>query len=361
MQFVIGFCRYALPLLTFIILFKCFQTLLIGHPINKTYGYIIDRRTGDKIPLNTWETSIGRSKSCDISLTYGDVSRFHAVICRRVDGWYLFDTLSKLGTFVNGEKIDSSTTIKHGDEIQFSGNSFVFAITDDPVIQVGKKKRRRYSKSNVNEEKSNPVKTQANVKNIHDNVLTDTKIPDTEPVINPDDFNFDNSGDDMFINFHPTSKNEDYKDFYGGDIFSQSPKDSMAQDIFGPAYGKENSYGNRTAQKQYHGVEKERVEETNQNRQAALYSPSGSETFLLCSNHITLGRSRASDIRINSQDISRNHALLTKSGNDWYISDAHSTFGTYVNGNKITEMTKLNDGDIILLSDTELRFIKDYR
>lgn len=176
-----------------------------------------------------------------------------------------------------------------------------------------------------------------------------------------DDFNVDNNGEGMFINFHPTSKNENYKDFYGGDIFSQSPRDNMAQDIFGPAYGNENLYGNRAAQKQYYEIEKERVEETNKNRQAALYSPSGSETFLLCSNHITLGRSRASDIRINSQDISRNHALLTKSGNDWYISDAHSTFGTFVNGNKITEMTKLNDGDVILLSDTELRFIKDYR
>ncbi len=142
MTFVISVCRIVLPVLAFIILFKCFLTLLGGHPVNKTYGYIVKESTGEKIALNTWETSIGRSKSCDIVLPENMVSRFHSVICRRVDGWYIFDTVSKGGTFVNGEKVEKGTPINSNDKITFAGENYFFVITDDPVIKVGRKGRK---------------------------------------------------------------------------------------------------------------------------------------------------------------------------------------------------------------------------
>lgn len=347
MQFVIDFCRYALPVITFIILFKCFQTLLIGHPVNKTYGYIIDKRTGEKIPLNTWETSIGRSKSCDIVLPYGDVSRFHAVICRRVDGWYLFDTISKLGTFVNGEKTENGTTVKHTDEITFAGNTFVFVITDDPVIQVGKKKR--FGKKRKTEEL--PLDEEINLPYSQPHTESDAvPMPEEKSEYAPSE----EALDGMFINFHPTNKNQAFTGFDGTDIYSDGVNESVAQDIFGQSVSQQGYAPDNHAEAV---SEKPTVRA---DAQAALYNPSEGETLLLCSNHITLGRSRTNDIRINAPNVSRSHALLTKSGNNWYISDAHSSFGTFVNGEKITEMVRLSDGDIISLSDRKLRFIADY-
>ncbi len=355
MQLIIDFCRYALPVITFIILFKCFQTLLIGHPVNKTYGYIIDKRTGEKIPLNTWETSIGRSKSCDIVLPYGDVSRFHAVICRRVDGWYLFDTISKLGTFVNGEKLENGVTVKHADEITFAENSFVFVVTDDPVIQVGKRKKRSGKKKAVEEQ---PVNTEADT--------SYSQIINQEPVVS--DFEVksefaprEEDMNSMFVNFHPTTQNETFTEFSGTDIYSDGVRENMAQDIFGQAASRQSFSAPEQSENAYSDVYKERKAEVRADAQAALYNPAEAETFLLCSNHITVGRSRMNDIRINAPDVSRNHALLTKNGNNWYISDAHSTCGTYVNGEKISEMILLSDGDIISLSDRKLKFIADYR
>lgn len=344
MQYIIDICRYALPVITFIVLFKCFQTLLIGHPVNKTYGYIIDKHNGDKIPLNTWETSIGRSKSCDIVLPYGDVSRFHAVICRRVDGWYLFDTISKLGTFINGEKIDKGTTMKSSDVISFGENNFVFVITDDPVIQVGKKKHRSKKKmEELSEEEFYYEQSEISAETMPAEEIKSEFAPSDEAL------------EGMFVNFHPTNNNPIFTEFEGEDIYAETARGDISQDIFGTDIQNEPQTQLKMKEDVYVKAK------VRSDAQAALYNPAERETLLLCSNHITLGRSRANDIRINAPNVSRSHALLTKSGGNWYISDAHSSFGTFVNGERITEMIRLSDGDIISLSDRKLKFIADYR
>lgn len=330
MQIVVGFCRYALPLLAFIILFKCLLTLLIGHPVNKTYGYIVNAVNGEMIPLNTWETSIGRSKSCDITLVYATVSRFHAAICRRVDGWYLFDTNSKLGTFVNGEKIDGQTTIKNSDIITFGDCAFRFVITDDPVIHVGRKRRRgkqQYSGPQI------PVQNPA-AQNVPQNPTEALKPYDT-PLQNEryDDF------ESIHIDFHPKKDS-------GEEKFSGRIKD-IYSDEGGPGTGDD-----RQAEKAPNGSAV---------KQAAIINPETGETFLLCSNRITIGRSRSSDIRLSAQNVSRSHAVLTKKQNRWYISDAGSTFGTFIGSNQVTDPVPLCDGDIISLSDKKLKFVEEYR
>ncbi len=150
MELIVGVCRYALPVMAFIILIKCFMTLFIGRPVNENYAYIEDTQTGEKITLNMWETSIGKSKTCDIILGYDVISRFHAVICRRVDGWYIFDTLSKNGTYVKKTASDKPVRvekagflIEDGCIICLSNREYRFTVTNDPVIRVGKRKKVR--------------------------------------------------------------------------------------------------------------------------------------------------------------------------------------------------------------------------
>ncbi|MBR1810598.1 MAG: FHA domain-containing protein [Clostridia bacterium] len=89
---------------------------------NRNYGKnviarFINAANGDTVDVSSWEVSIGRAKTCDIVLNYPTVSRFHAVVVRRGKGWLIFDTNSKTGVRVNGEKIDRSAFIYDGDII----------------------------------------------------------------------------------------------------------------------------------------------------------------------------------------------------------------------------------------------------
>ena len=93
MELIWTLSRYILPVITIVILVKCIMTLMLGHPKEKIYGYIIDMSSGNRYALNMWETSVGRSKSCDVVLPYDTVARSHAVITRRIDGWYICDLL----------------------------------------------------------------------------------------------------------------------------------------------------------------------------------------------------------------------------------------------------------------------------
>ena len=95
MEFITSVSRIVLPVITAVLLIKCILALWLGHPKEKTYGYITDMLSGERYALNMWETSIGRSASCDIALSYDSISRVQAVITRRIDGWYIYDTLSK--------------------------------------------------------------------------------------------------------------------------------------------------------------------------------------------------------------------------------------------------------------------------
>ena len=60
---------------------------------------------------------------------------------------------------------------------------------------------------------------------------------------------------------------------------------------------------------------------------------------LLC-----IGRRTESDLRLVGSDVSREHAEIVRSNGDWILRDKGSRYGTYVNGEAITEH-KLTHGD----------------
>lgn len=143
MGVIISISRIVLPVLTVIIVTKCMLSLLLGHPSEKIYGYIIDMADGERHALGMWETSIGRSNLCDIVVGYDSVARAHAVISRRIDGWYIFELVAKSGIKVNGRRLEKSATIQNGDVITLGSASFKFLISDDPVQAAGRRKKRK--------------------------------------------------------------------------------------------------------------------------------------------------------------------------------------------------------------------------
>jgi len=76
-----------------------------------------------KVGLNT----IGRLPDNDIAVADGSVSRRHCTIVVHASrGCEVYDTASKNGTFVNGQRIKGMTALKAGDQIRLCDRQFVF-------------------------------------------------------------------------------------------------------------------------------------------------------------------------------------------------------------------------------------------
>jgi hypothetical protein len=69
-----------------------------------------------------------------------------------------------------------------------------------------------------------------------------------------------------------------------------------------------------------------------------------------------IGRAETADLRVESVEVSREHAEIVERNGFWLIRDLGSTNGTLVNGKPIKE-TLLADGDILKVAESELVFI----
>jgi FHA domain len=74
-------------------------------------------RVGQSFPLRGERVTIGRSPEAGVFLDDVTVSRDHAVLVHRQGGWYLDDSGSLNGTYVNRKRIDSHR-LEDGDELQ---------------------------------------------------------------------------------------------------------------------------------------------------------------------------------------------------------------------------------------------------
>lgn len=74
-------------------------------------------RVGESFVLEGERLSIGRRPEADIFLDDVTVSRDHALLIRRGDGYHLDDCGSLNGTYVNRQRVDSQR-LNDGDELQ---------------------------------------------------------------------------------------------------------------------------------------------------------------------------------------------------------------------------------------------------
>lgn len=114
--------RVLLAFFSLIILISCFSATKNRYRGKKALIILQNARTKQEYPIFYWENSIGRSKNCDITIDDTSISRNHAVIFRRKDGWFVSDTNSRSGVLVNGQKISSKTKINIGDTISFGSS-----------------------------------------------------------------------------------------------------------------------------------------------------------------------------------------------------------------------------------------------
>lgn len=324
MSFVIGISRYLLPLLTVLILTKCVLALLLGHPKDKIYGYIIDMVDGERYPLNMWETSIGRSSSCDIVVGYDTISRFHAVISRRIDGWYIYDLLSKSGIAINDEKATKKTTIRNGDILTLGQMKYKFEVVNDPVQRVGKKKGKRNSTVPHSSAPIPPAESRTAYQNRPNGYPYDS--------YSPYDGGFYDDEHQPQLHFKKTT------DAFSDADYSSYVNNNQSFSIDTPGRKDDDDAFISFAS------------------QPAVINRDTGEVFALCGNLVSIGRNRNCDINLTAPNCSRKHANLVLYDDGWAIEDAGSSVGTFLNGNRVTEPQLLFDGDIIALGDERLYY-----
>jgi class 3 adenylate cyclase/pSer/pThr/pTyr-binding forkhead associated (FHA) protein len=86
--------------------------------------------TQDSISLSEAETTIGRSKKCNIVLPEPFVSRNHAYILKELGVYQIKDLGSRIGVFVNDQRV-SICKLKHGDIISIGENRITYSDNQD--------------------------------------------------------------------------------------------------------------------------------------------------------------------------------------------------------------------------------------
>ena len=257
--------RWILPLIAFNVIIGCGLSLIRGNRKTGVIGYLVNAANADEIPLISYETSIGRSNSCDIVLNYTTVSRFHAVISKRGGRWLLFDTNSKTGTMINDEKIVGMGILEEGDIIVF-GNA-VFKFMEHRPSELAEEELEEFEEE-LEEEQQAPL------------YVGDQK-------------------------------------FYTGEIYIPQVDDAK--------YALENCI-------------------------------TGESMKLDNLDSVLLGRSDEAQIHISSPDVSRHHALISRSGNGWILEDLNSLSGTLLNGEPVKQCMPLKNGDIIEICGFTVKF-----
>ncbi len=91
----------------------------------------------------------------------------------------------------------------------------------------------------------------------------------------------------------------------------------------------------------------------------AISGPGFGKRFDIDRKEIVLGRHPDCHVTIEVGAVSRQHAKIHRVGDALQLEDLGSRNGTFLNGQLITQQTKLHDGDLIRICDVEFSFHKE--
>ena len=118
--------RILLPFYAIVIVYQCYAAMRRRRRPEKPLVTLYNPVTGLKLPVLFWENSIGRSRSSDVVVDDPAVSRSHCVLLRRKEGWFVTDTGSKSGTYVNGKRVRGRAQLMLDDTITVGNSEFEF-------------------------------------------------------------------------------------------------------------------------------------------------------------------------------------------------------------------------------------------
>ena len=72
---------------------------------------------------------------------------------------------------------------------------------------------------------------------------------------------------------------------------------------------------------------------------------------------LTLGRRSDNDVYLNDPFISKKHLKIVEDEEEYYLEDLDSANGTFINTERVEDVVKLSNGDIIKLGSIEFLFV----
>lgn len=117
--------RIILALLSILIVCAGFSSMGRNIRGDNPLIFLFNKVTKESIPIMYWENSIGRSRNSDVVLEDPSVSRDHAVLLRREEGWMITDTNSKLGVYLNKNKVTGREPVYLNDTITLGSTELV--------------------------------------------------------------------------------------------------------------------------------------------------------------------------------------------------------------------------------------------
>jgi hypothetical protein len=82
----------------------------------------------------------------------------------------------------------------------------------------------------------------------------------------------------------------------------------------------------------------------------------GGELDRIAKDRFVIGRGKHCDFVINSGKVSREHAVITREGNDYFVEDLGSSNGTWFNKQRI-KRRKIEDGDEYFICSDKVKFV----
>ena len=400
---------FRIGLALMILIFILISLLLLFH---RNYGKnVIARFTnnmnGKTMDISSWEVSIGRAKTCDIVLNYSTVSRFHAVVARRGKGWMIFDTGSKSGVFVNGNKIDKYAYIYDGDDIEMGTASLRFCsplfrrpeMTQEQEREAPKPSRLQRPKSQRTRKPAPPAKKSAapalnksekqsaapvqnsstkqsaapmqnkSAKQSAAPVQNSSTKQSAAPVQNKsakqNAAHTQNSSTKQSAapaqNLNAKQNAAPAQSYSAKQSAAPAQnlnaKQSAAPKMQSPRAGELRTESQAAAGEQQKSVLTRRA---GGGYISALRNMADRALILLFANEYVIGRTQECGITLPVMTVSRRHARLAKRDGRWTITDLDSKGGVYINNSKEKGTIYLYDGDVINIGGVRFRYIEKY-